>query len=124
MLERLRANPGRILNDPNLGGFLIWKLYPQKQVAADGRWEVYGERLSEVRMALHTRRRFLSFVDLHQVGAVVIDRRVGGVRSATRDVMSRVSSFRLTVQTPSTLLYERIESRSEVQGPFRGSRSP
>jgi hypothetical protein len=124
MLERLRANPGRILNDPNLGGFLIWKLYPQKQVAADGRWEVYGERLSEVRMALHTRRRFLSFVDLHQVGAVVIDRRVGGVRSATRDVMSRVSSFRLTVQTPSTLLYERIESRSEVQGPLRGSRAP
>ena len=34
---------GPIFNDYNWGGYLIWKLYPEKKVFIDGRADVYGD---------------------------------------------------------------------------------
>jgi hypothetical protein len=41
--QRLAAGawPGRLYNDYGWGGYLIWKLYPARQVFADGRAEVH-----------------------------------------------------------------------------------
>lgn len=35
--------PGPILNNPNWGGYLIWKLYPDYAVFIDGRADLYGD---------------------------------------------------------------------------------
>jgi tetratricopeptide (TPR) repeat protein len=43
----IRANgiKGNMLNDLGSGGYLIWRLYPEKKVFIDGRLEVYGTAL-------------------------------------------------------------------------------
>jgi hypothetical protein len=35
--------PGPVFNDYNWGGYLIWKLYPDRKVFIDGRADVYGD---------------------------------------------------------------------------------
>ncbi|MGA1876288.1 MAG: hypothetical protein ACMUIA_11840, partial [bacterium] len=55
---------GNIFNSSDLGGYLIWQLYPGKQVALDGRWEVYGDflhdlqRLSDPRFFAELQKRY------------------------------------------------------------------
>jgi hypothetical protein len=107
MLSRLRGVKGRILNDPHPGGFLIWRLYPEKQVAVDGRWEVYGELLPGVRKTFHDRTAFLHFASRYGVDAVVVQKRSGIARLTPR-MMRSIPDFRLTLETPNTLLYERV----------------
>ena len=48
-VEFLRAHPesGAIYNDYGWGGYLIWKLYPQRKVYIDGRADVYGDAFME-----------------------------------------------------------------------------
>ncbi|HEY0101491.1 MAG TPA: hypothetical protein VGB76_21375 [Pyrinomonadaceae bacterium] len=48
-VEFLRAHPesGAIYNDYGWGGYLIWKLYPQREVYIDGRADVYGDAFME-----------------------------------------------------------------------------
>ena len=107
IVSRLRGVEGRILNDPNLGGFLIWRLYPEKQVAVDGRWEVYGELLPGVRKVFYNRTAFLDFTSRYDVDAVVLRKRSGIARRMPR-IMRSIPDFRLTMETPKTLLYERV----------------
>ncbi len=38
---------GEMFNDPSVGGYLIWRFFPERRVYFDGRWEVYGERFLE-----------------------------------------------------------------------------
>lgn len=107
IVSRLRGVEGQILNDPNLGGFLILRLYPEKQVAVDGRWEVYGELLPGVRKAFYDRAAFLGFTSRYGVDAVVLRKRSGVARFTPR-MMRSIPDFRLTMETPDTLLYERV----------------
>lgn len=48
-VEFLRAHPesGAVYNDYGWGGYLIWKLYPQREVYIDGRADVYGDAFME-----------------------------------------------------------------------------
>lgn len=48
-VEFLRARPesGAIYNEYGWGGYLIWKLYPQREVYIDGRADVYGDAFME-----------------------------------------------------------------------------
>jgi hypothetical protein len=113
IFSRLRGVEGRILNDPNLGGFLIWRLYPEKQVAVDGRWEVYGQLLPGVRKTFHDRTAFLRFASRYGVDAVVVQKRSGIARLTPR-MMRSIPDFRLTLETPNTLLYERVSRNPPV----------
>jgi tetratricopeptide (TPR) repeat protein len=38
---------GEMFNDPSIGGYLIWRLFPERRVYFDGRWEVYGDEFFE-----------------------------------------------------------------------------
>jgi hypothetical protein len=49
--ERL---PGPILNHYNWGGYLIWRLYPQYRVYADGRADLYGDAFMDERAAIYS----------------------------------------------------------------------
>jgi hypothetical protein len=48
-VEFLRAHDeaDRVFNAYGWGGYLIWKLYPQRRVFIDGRADVYGDALVE-----------------------------------------------------------------------------
>ncbi|MDX6270674.1 MAG: hypothetical protein QOD28_1897 [Acidobacteriota bacterium] len=48
-VEFLRAHPesDTIYNEYGWGGYLIWKLYPQREVYIDGRADVYGDAFME-----------------------------------------------------------------------------
>jgi hypothetical protein len=52
-VEFLRAHPesGAIYNEYGWGGYLIWKLYPQRTVYIDGRADVYGDAFMEETLA-------------------------------------------------------------------------
>ncbi|HYO99837.1 MAG TPA: hypothetical protein VER76_06585 [Pyrinomonadaceae bacterium] len=52
-VEFLRAHPGSgaIYNEYGWGGYLIWKLYPQREVFIDGRADVYGDAFMEETLA-------------------------------------------------------------------------
>ena len=52
--------------------------------------------------------------------AVVVERGSPGAAGATRRMLGRFPSFRLTVATPDTLLFERV---STLEGPAAGGRS-
>ncbi len=38
---------GEMFNNPSIGGYLIWRLFPERRVYFDGRWEVYGDDFFE-----------------------------------------------------------------------------
>ncbi|MBC8401855.1 MAG: hypothetical protein H8E14_10245 [Candidatus Marinimicrobia bacterium] len=46
----LKANPitGKVYNSYNWGGYLIWELYPQKQVFIDGRAPAYPSKFIDI----------------------------------------------------------------------------
>jgi hypothetical protein len=48
-VEFIRAEnlPGPIFNWYDWGGYLIWKLYPERRVYIDGRADVYGDAFIE-----------------------------------------------------------------------------
>lgn len=52
-VEFVRAHPesGAIYNDYGWGGYLIWKLHPQREVYIDGRADVYGDAFMEETLA-------------------------------------------------------------------------
>jgi len=70
--ELVAAMDGRVFNSPDLGGFLIWKLYPRKQVAVDGRWEIYGAALPELRAAFYRKEVFAQLVARYDIRGVVL----------------------------------------------------
>jgi hypothetical protein len=58
-VEFLRAHPesGAIYNEYGWGGYLIWKLYPQREVYIDGRADVYGDAFMEEMLGTMTGER-------------------------------------------------------------------
>jgi len=65
---------GNIFNSAEIGGYLIWKMYPEKQVALDGRWEVYGdfwENIQRLQNPLH----FAQLTALHKIRAIILHKR-------------------------------------------------
>jgi hypothetical protein len=48
---RAHAESGAIYNEYGWGGYLIWKLYPQREVFIDGRADVYGDAFMEEALA-------------------------------------------------------------------------
>ena len=74
MIEHLRALEGNIWNSSGLGGYLIWKLWPDKQVGIDGRWEIYGELLPELQKAYSDPEAFDRLAEAHDIRAVLLAR--------------------------------------------------
>lgn len=74
LLSALRDIDGRVFNAPSLGGYLVWELYPEKQIAVDGRWEVYGNALPQVMRAFRKPAVFSRLAKRHEIDAVLLDR--------------------------------------------------
>jgi hypothetical protein len=97
---------GNIFNNANIGGYLIWKLYPRRQVAIDGRWEVYGDFLDEL-PSLVRPGPFARFADEHDVRYIVL-------RKGSREQvwmtpwLSRTPGWTLALETPKAFVVKRI----------------
>lgn len=110
LVDSLRSLDGRIFNDSRIGGYLIWKLYPEKQVARDGRWEVYGELIPELERILSSPSLFSEFARRYDVRTIVM-MRGSSDHALMRPWLRRSSEFKLA----------RIEGRAFV---YRRERDP
>jgi hypothetical protein len=111
VVEHLRGNAGRIYNDSNMGGYLIWKLYPDKQVAVDGRWEVYGERLLDLEAAMEGADAFAAFAREHDIRTIALMRRSADSRKMGRWLRGS-TEWRLRRRTPVALVFEKAPERA------------
>lgn len=71
----IQANrlPGRMLNYWSWGPYLIWRLYPERKVFADGRFEVYDEKVfADWRTMNHGRPRWEEVTDEYQINYTLI----------------------------------------------------
>jgi hypothetical protein len=107
-LEKLAALDGRFFNSPDLGGYLIWQLYPKKQVAADGRWEVYGDVLPELKRAYSNPEVFARLVEEYDIVAVVVSTRTPPAKKMAR-WLRRSRDWHLTVNSKNVQLFEKLD---------------
>jgi len=66
--------PGNLFNSSDIGGYLIWKLYPEKQVSFDGRWEVYGPYLKMIQQ-LGNPYYFAHLAEKYDIQAIILHKR-------------------------------------------------
>jgi hypothetical protein len=70
---RARADAGRVFNAYGWGGYLIWKLYPERLVFIDGRADVYGDAmLEEYLSAENGERIWRATLDTREIRTVLI----------------------------------------------------
>ncbi|MGA1870803.1 MAG: hypothetical protein ACMUJM_19890 [bacterium] len=97
---------GNIFNSSEIGGYLIWKMYPLKHVALDGRWEVYEDFLENIQQ-LGIPRYFSQLAGRYKIRAIILYK-----RSLEFQLMSpwllHNPFWILTKDTPTTLVFELI----------------
>lgn len=105
VVPHVRAARGNVFNSPDLGGYLLWQAYPEKQVAIDGRWEIYGDDLEPTLRAFRDPAEFARIASRYDVTTVVL----GRYHFATQmDGWLRKSpGWRATLRTPRAVIYER-----------------
>jgi hypothetical protein len=107
-IEHLRAIEGRFFNTPAIGGYLIWKLYPDKQVAVDGRWEVYGDSVPALLKAAEDPAAFSALAAKYDISAAVFVKGVRGLRVMGPWFQDH-EEWELTVITKNALIFERVD---------------
>jgi hypothetical protein len=108
VLEKLAALDGRFFNSPDLGGYLIWQLYPKKQVAIDGRWEIYGDALPELMRAYAKPEVFAQLVEEYDIVAVVVSTRTQPAKKMARWIR-KSRDWHLTAYSTNVQLFERLD---------------
>jgi hypothetical protein len=99
---------GNIYNSANIGGYLIWKLYPKRQVAIDGRWEIYGDFLNEL-SSLQRPGPFMRFAEKNDVRYLVL-------RHGTPEYvqmgpwLQRMPEWALAIETSNAVVLKRVPS--------------
>jgi len=96
---------GNIFNSSDIGGYLIWKLYPRKQVSLDGRWEVYGEFLENIQQ-LQNPYYFSQLMARYNIEVIVLHKRSWEIQLMAPWLrVSRV--WAMTMNTPNAVVFER-----------------
>ncbi len=97
---------GNIFNSSEIGGYLIWKMYPHKQVALDGRWEVYGDFLNNIQQ-LSNPLYFRELAARYKIRAIILHK-----RSLEIQLMMpwlQISPFWLLIKdTPNVVIFEKV----------------
>jgi hypothetical protein len=111
VLEPLRELEGNLFNSPDLGGFLLWNLRPGRQVAVDGRWELYGESIGRIHQAYRRPEVFAELARRHRITAVVLSTGSAHTRFM-RPWLERSRDWHLTLATRNAVLFERVADPS------------
>ncbi len=65
---------GNMFNANSIGGYLIWRLTPERKVFVDGRWEVYGrEFMDNYKAALTDMESFKKLLNRHEVNYILLN---------------------------------------------------
>jgi hypothetical protein len=105
LVAYLRNIEGNLFNSPDLGGYLTWQMYPDKKVAMDGRWEVYGAALPRVLRAYRSPTAFARLAEKHDISAVVLGETQPAVTMAKW--LRKSPAWEQTKSTRHTVLFER-----------------
>jgi hypothetical protein len=107
LVAHLRTIEGNFFNSPDLGGYLTWKMYPEKKIAMDGRWEIYGESLAQVLSAFRSPAAFSKLAEKYDISTVVL----GKTRLALTMTkwLRRSQAWKLTQSTRHYTLFERSD---------------
>jgi len=98
---------GNIFNSSDIGGYLLWQMYPQKQVALDGRWEVYGDFLKNI-PRLENPLYFRELAKQYTIKAIILYKRSLEIRLMAPWL--KISPFwQITRETPKAIIYEKID---------------
>jgi hypothetical protein len=108
VIEKLAALDGRFFNSPDLGGYLIWQLYPKQQIAIDGRWEIYGDALPELMRAYAKPEVFARLVEEYDIVAVVVSTRTQPAKKMARWIR-KSRDWHLTAFSKNVQLFERLD---------------
>ncbi len=102
---RDRGIAGNIFNSSGIGGYLIWKIYPDKQVSLDGRWEVYGDFLENIQH-LRNPYYFVQLTTKYNIQAIILYK--GSWESQLMEPWLQRSPFwRESKNTTNAVVFER-----------------
>lgn len=104
-VAHLRNVEGNFFNSPDLGGYLTWKLYPEKKVAMDGRWEIHGRYLPKVLNAYRNPAAFARLAKEYDISTVIL----GETHPATTMAkwLRKSRTWEVTLRTKHTRVFER-----------------
>lgn len=102
--------PGKLYNDYSWGGYLIWKLYPERPVFIDGRAEVYyPTKAFDDEMKIHTAAEgWLGVLDRRQVD-VILTNKVGFLSYALKST----PGWKLAFTGNSEVVYVRTKPKEK-----------
>ncbi|HEX9670545.1 MAG TPA: hypothetical protein VGC93_13820, partial [Thermoanaerobaculia bacterium] len=102
LLER-RRGVGNLYNDVAFGGYLLWRLYPPRQVFIDSRNEVRPDLLHELARARADERAWQALLDRYAIDAALVRNDVRLRPLVTLDAAGR--PVRVEVHTATDLLF-------------------
>jgi tetratricopeptide (TPR) repeat protein len=85
-----RGFQGKLYNDPDLGGYLVWRLYPKVPVFLDGRHEVYGPVAVENALARGHPDAFLAMMRKYDISLALVHH----ADPVNRELLVRLASDR------------------------------
>lgn len=100
-LEAMNAR-GNILNDDELGGYLIWTYYPERRVLNDGRNELYTRFIDQYGRAKVDSRRWRSLLAEYDVALAVVNYTFPTVDVVDSETRARRPVAKSTVFFPRT----------------------
>ncbi|MGA1869424.1 MAG: hypothetical protein ACMUJM_12870 [bacterium] len=108
-VDYIKANAdqigGNLFNSADIGGYLIWQLYPEWKVSLDGRWEVYGNFIHDIRK-LADRSYFMQLVHRYNIMLLVLGK-TSQEYLLLRWWLGRDPGWRFIKQTQNTIIFKR-----------------
>ena len=98
-----RNQAGPILAPDYWGGYLIYRLYPERKVVVDDRHDLYGEEFLKAYLAfVHVEPNWKRFLEDRSVGCIIVPR-----ESAVASILAVTSSWRLVYSDAEADVYTR-----------------
>jgi hypothetical protein len=96
-----RDLPGPLLSPDYWGGYLIYRLYPEKKVVLDDRHDLYGEQfLKNYLSFMHVEPDWDRFLQQHPAGCIVVPR-----DSAVATILSTAPRWNLVYRDDTAVVY-------------------
>jgi len=93
----------QVFNDYNWGGYLIWRLYPERKVFIDGRADLYGDAfVLDYLNTYHAEPGWRQNLDRHGVRTVLIE-----PHTSLANVLREEKSWRIAYEDPDAVIFTR-----------------
>ena len=97
---------GNIFNSADIGGYFIWKLYPERLVSLDGRWEVYGDFIFNIPKFVD-KDYFMQLALKYNINMLVLSKRSRELQLIGTWLRS-APTWRFIKETKNTYIFKRI----------------